>query len=277
MIAMSAKPLNGQVALVTGAGRGIGRAIALRLADEGMAVGVIGRSPENIEETVSAIKVKGVPSFAAAVDVCDRSALDVAIRALQEELGPLDLLVNNAGSNATFGPTWEVDAEQWWSDISINLFGPFIASQLVLPTMIDRRQGRIVNIASGSGNRPSPNNSAYACSKLALIRLTDSLAAEIKEYGLSVFALSPGAVREGMPSRILQSPRGRQYIGDLIDSLDFVEPSLAADAVVFLASGAGDALTGRFFRSADDLPGLVEHADEIEEGDYYQMRLRVPS
>jgi NAD(P)-dependent dehydrogenase (short-subunit alcohol dehydrogenase family) len=270
------RALAGTVALVTGAGRGIGRGIAAGLAEAGAQVGIVARSAADLQETEKLVAGHGARCVAVTADVRDRQSLARAVDAVTEELGPIDLLVNNAGANTTFGPTWEVDAEQWWSDVATNLLGPFLGCQLVLPSMIERGRGRIVNIVSNAGAGPFPNNTAYACSKLALIRLTDSLAQEVAEHGVVVFALSPGSVASGMPAAILESESGRRYLGELISGLDFVEPTVAAQAVVFLAGGAGDGLNGRFFRAVDDVAVLAEQAGTIEEGDFYQVRWRVP-
>jgi NAD(P)-dependent dehydrogenase (short-subunit alcohol dehydrogenase family) len=124
-------------------------------------------------------------------------------------LGPVDVLVNNAGSNHVFGPLWEVDLDNWWSDVTINLRGPAVCTAAVLPSMVQRRRGCIINIASGSAKRPFPFNTAYSASKATLVRLTDSLAAETAEHGVSVFALNPGTVDTDMCRGLMASVDGR--------------------------------------------------------------------
>jgi NAD(P)-dependent dehydrogenase (short-subunit alcohol dehydrogenase family) len=157
--------LRGQVALVTGAGRGIGRATARALADAGAEVAVLSRSADQVAETVALITEAGGQALALTADVTDRETVRASVQAVIGRFGRIDLLVNNAGANAVFGPAWEVDPDAWWADVRVNLLGPFLCSAAVLPAMIARGCGRIVNLASGAAGRAFPNNSAYAASQ----------------------------------------------------------------------------------------------------------------
>src|SRR5262249_35752679 len=157
--------------------------------------------------------------------------------------------------------------------IEINVRGPLLCSWAVLPGMVARRSGRIVNVAAVAAYRTAPFTSAYASSKAALVRLTDCLAAEAREHGVSVFALRPGIVQTAMQVHLAASPhlqRRRTGAGPQV-----IPPDRAAEAVVFLASGKADALTGRFIdAAADDILELASRADEIVRDDLYAMRLR---
>src|SRR5262245_26382771 len=140
--------LAGSVALITGGGRGVGRMIACTLAHAGAAVGVIARSADELDETVTLVEAAGATAAYATADVSDVTELARAVARLREQLGPVDVLVNNAGILGPVGPTWEVDATAWWHAMDVNLRGMLNATQLVVPEMVERRRGRVLNIAS---------------------------------------------------------------------------------------------------------------------------------
>src|SRR5579885_2966804 len=201
--------LRGASTLVTGGGRGIGRAIALALAAAGATVAVLARGEAQLAETCRLIEAAGGRCLALPADVTDRSAVEVAAARAEAELGPLDLLVNGAGSHLAVGELWDVDPEQWWADIESNLRGPFLCCRAVLPGMIARGRGRIITLASGAALEPRPHSTAYAAAKAAVLRLTDSLHAAVHAHGISVFAIHPGGVRTALTERILESDAGR--------------------------------------------------------------------
>ncbi len=264
--------LRGQVALVTGAGRGIGRAAARALAAAGAEVAVLSRSADQVAETVALISGAGGHALALAGDVTDRAAVSASVQQVLGRFGQIDLLVNNAGANTVFGPAWEVDPEAWWADVRVNLLGPFLCSAAVLPAMIARRRGRIVNIASGTAGRAFPNNSSYAASKAALVRLTDCLAAETASHEVSVFALGPGTVRSAMSLGLERSAAGRRWLGDAIAALRFIPAEIPAAAIVLLASGRADELSGRWLDAVDDIGGIAAQASDVRDRDLFQLR-----
>lgn len=268
--------LRGQVAVVTGGGRGIGRAIARALAEVGAAVAVVARSESDLAETVALIAAAGGRAVALTADVTDQAAVERMVQETERHLGPVDVLVNNAGSAETIGPLWEIDPELWWRDLEINLRGVLLCTWAVLPRMIARHKGRIINVSSYAGARPVPYMSSYTCAKAAVARLTDTLAAETKEHGVQVFAISPGYVRTRMTERLIESPEGQKWVPrfQAMSPEDWVPPERAAQLVVFLVSGQGDKLSGRFLNVADDIPALVQRAEEIERDDLYALRLR---
>lgn len=268
--------LGGQVALVTGGGRGIGRAIAEGLGAAGAAVVVLARSQDELLETVDRIQRAGGRALAVVADVTERQAVQRAVEQTERELGPVDLLVNNAAVVTPIGPAWEVDPDEWWRAIEINLRGPFLCSQAVIPSMLARRRGRIVNIVAVAAYRASPFTSSYGSSKAALVRFTDTLAAETREHGISVFALRPGTVQTTMQEHLAASPHLQHLRAGHGPALPAHVPAeRAAEAVVFLASGRADALTGRFIDIVrDDLVDLVERADQIVRDDLLALRLR---
>lgn len=279
--------LDGQVALVTGAGRGIGRAIALALGTAGAAVAACARSEDEISATAAMIETGGSQALAVRADVSDRHDVNRAVARVEAELGPVDLLVNNAGVGGSPGALAAGDPDQWWQTIQVNLGGgPYYCSRAVLPTMLGRGHGRIVNVSSHAGFGPWPMNSAYAVSKAALLRLTENLAAETAGQGVQVFSIIPGEVRTAMTEGALScaDPGIAQFFQGIFDSGADHSPEHAAALVTYLASGQADALSGRCLSAVKDLAGIPGvHADglemvartqEILEQDLYVLRFR---
>jgi NAD(P)-dependent dehydrogenase (short-subunit alcohol dehydrogenase family) len=268
--------LTDQVAVVTGGGRGIGRAIAQALAGAGAAVAVIARSEDELAETVALIRRAGGRAAAFGADVTSTDAVRAAMQAIERELGPIDLLVNSAGAIKPFGPIWENDPTEWWRTMEVNVRGPLVCTQLVLPGMVARRRGRIVNVTSGAGTVSTPYYTSYVTSKAALIRLTECIALETKPYGITVFAIAPGTVRTKMTEYSLGSHEGRTWLPwfrRIFDEHIDVPPERAAELVLNLASGRADALSGRTVSIYDDLEMLIASASRIEEQNLYSLKL----
>ena len=185
--------LKGQIAVVTGGGRGIGRAIALTLAAAGACTAVLARSQSEVAKTVAMIEEAGGRAQAFVADVTDAMAVGTTMVEIERALGPVDLLVNNAAKQGPMGPFCETDVDEWWRTMAVNLSCPMLCSRAVLPGMISRHTGRIVNIASSAA--PIAYFSSCVTSKTALIRFTETVANEIRPYGVSLFAVGPGTVR----------------------------------------------------------------------------------
>jgi NAD(P)-dependent dehydrogenase (short-subunit alcohol dehydrogenase family) len=269
--------LTGQVALITGGGRGIGRAFAAALAQAGMSVAILARSPEQLAGTESLIRPSGQRTLSLVADVTDRDAVQDAIARIEEVLGPLDLLVNNAGAAGPCGPVAETDADDWRRCIETNLYGTFLCSHAALPSMMARRRGRIVNVASYAGGFPVPYLSAYAASKAALIRFTETMALEIRPYGLSAFSIHPGTVRTAMSEGLLNSEAAKRWVPwfeEMFHRGEDVSADQAVSLLLFLARGSADRLNGRLFMVPEDPARTVSRADEIESEDLYTLRLR---
>ncbi len=251
------------VALVTGGTRGIGRAIAAALVAEGMRVAVVARSRDLVEKTAGELGCLGL-----AGDVSHPETARELCRQVEQALGPVDLLVNNAGLGGPVGPLWDNDPEDWWRCLEVNLRGPMLLCHEVLKSMLARRQGRIINVASGAGAAAIPNLMAYVVSKSALLRFTEGLAMEAGAHGIRVFALHPGTVRTEMTERILlEGKQSLAWFGPYMQQEE-VLPEAAARMVVRLARGEGDACVGQLISFNEELTGRPPGT--------YVLRLQAP-
>lgn len=185
--------LNGKTAIITGAGRGIGRAAAIALAKEGVNIGLIGLNMANLEKVSAELEEYGVKVSGAAADVADLTAVQYAIEHIKSDLGPIDILINNAGI-AKFGGFLDLTPEEWENIVRVNLMGVYNATRAVLPEMIERKSGDIVNIASTAGLKGAPVTSAYSASKFAVLGMTESLMLEVRKHNIRVTALTPSTV-----------------------------------------------------------------------------------
>lgn len=271
--------LAGQVAVITGAGRGIGREIARAYAAEGARVALVARTAEQVEAVAAEIRAGGGTARAVPTDITDGAAVGALARRVEADLGPVDLLVNNAGSFYAIGPVWEVDAEKWWTDVTINLYGLFLLCRAVLPGMVERNRGRILNMIGGGTGSPFAYGSGYASSKAAVMRLTECLAEELREAasGVAVFAMGPGLVRTTLTEYQVDSPEGQRWLPRIQDAFDAgrdVPPTRAAALAVALAGGRFDRLAGRCFGIGDDLEAILARQDEIVRRDEKTLRFR---
>lgn len=269
-------PLAGQVAIITGGGRGLGRAFALALAEAGVAVAVVARSADQVTETVDQISAAGGRAIGLPADVSDRQAVTEMVNHVEQQLGPTDLLINNAGIVTPLGPLWECDPDEWWRTVEINVRSVLLCSHAVLPGMVARRRGRIINLASDAGTVAIPACSAYITSKTAMIRLTETLALETRDYGVAIFAIHPGTVRTAMTEYLAESAPGAKWLPWMKTVFDEgkdvpVEPTL--ELVLRLATGEAERLSGRFITFNADLTGLVAHAEKIQQEHLYVLRV----
>ncbi|MFE4351338.1 3-ketoacyl-ACP reductase [Peribacillus butanolivorans] len=206
--------LKGKTALITGAGRGIGRATAIALAKEGVHLGLIGLTMSNLEKVTAELEQYDVNVSAATADVADLEAVHHAVEHIKSYLGSIDILINNAGI-AKFGGFLDLTPEEWEKIIRVNLMGVYNVTRAVLPDMIERKSGDIVNISSTAGQKGAPVTSAYSASKFAVLGLTESLMLEVRKHNIRVTALTPSTVAtdlaietnliSGNPENVMQS------------------------------------------------------------------------
>jgi NAD(P)-dependent dehydrogenase (short-subunit alcohol dehydrogenase family) len=268
--------LESSVAVVTGAGRGIGAAVAATLAREGAAVALASRSTRELEAVAEAIVARGGRACAIPADVRDPEAAGRLLAEAEARLGPVDLLVNNAGVCHGLGAVWTAEPDAWWDDVETSLRGAFLCTRAALPPMLDRRRGRIVYMTSYAAIRPAPRMSGYAAAKAALVHLTGSLAEELRDSGVCAFAVAPGTVRTRMTEEMLSTRDGRRFFGRT-DPDRWVEPERAGELVAYIATGDADRLSGRLLHVLDDVPGLARRAEEVERDDLLTLRLRRPA
>jgi NAD(P)-dependent dehydrogenase (short-subunit alcohol dehydrogenase family) len=275
--------LIGKVAVVTGASRGIGRVIAQHLAGAGATVALFARSAVGLDETSRLIEQAGGRAWKDALDVTDLAAVEDGMRRVRVEVGAVDLLINNAGVGGPTAPISEVDPDEWWRTIEINLRGYFLFQRAVLPDMLGRHAGRIVNIASNAGVHRWPWKSAYSVSKAAGIKLVENLAVEVRKEGIAVFAFHPGLVMAGLTDQLFtgempepgsMDERIYAWFMKQIDAGEVSSADQVADFVLALASGRYDALSGRYLTIDDDLDGLLARIDEVQGSDLLMLRLR---
>jgi 3-oxoacyl-[acyl-carrier protein] reductase len=264
--------LAGQVAIVTGGGRGLGREVALALARAGAAVGIWARSADEVERVADEVAGTGGRADPASVDVTDQAAVEAAARRVEEELGPPALLVNNAGTLRAVGLPWEVEVEDWKADVDTSLLGSYLCARAVLPGMVERGSGRIVNVASNVAVRPAPHQSGYAAGKAGVLSLTEALAAAVAGRGPAVFAVSPGYVETALTRGMHEAAAGEPW-ADGLASGKTVDPERLTDLVLLLASGRADGLTGRYLHALDDVDELLRRAEEVRRDDLHVPRL----
>ncbi|MEH7125494.1 3-ketoacyl-ACP reductase [Bacillus sp. JJ1532] len=185
--------LSGKTALITGAGRGIGRATAIALAKEGVNIGLIGLNMSNLEKVSAELNQYDVKVSGAAANVSELESVQHAVDHIKSDLGPIDILINNAGV-AKFGGFLDLTPEEWENIVRVNLMGVYNVTRAILPDMIDRKSGDIVNIASTAGLKGAPVTSAYSASKFAVLGLTESLMLEVRKHNIRVTALTPSTV-----------------------------------------------------------------------------------
>jgi NAD(P)-dependent dehydrogenase (short-subunit alcohol dehydrogenase family) len=258
-------------ALITGGGRGIGRLLAEALAAEGVAVGLIARSASELAETVGLVEAAGGVAAAEVADVTDEWSLAAAIERLRERLGPVEVLINNAGIVGPIGPAWEVDADEWWRTMDVNVRGTLLASQLVLPEMVLRRSGRIVNLSSHAGVFRWPLVSAYSVSKAAVVKLSENMAHETRRHNVAVFSVHPGLLPIGMgeaayaETTALDMNEARVYawVRQEIDEGRGADPARAIELIVQLSSGRYDELSGRQISVHDDITVLLAEQQRL--------------
>ncbi len=253
--------VNDGTALVTGASRGIGRALAEGLAEAGLRVGLVARNADGLAAVERFIAARGGVTAVAVADVTDERQVAESVARVEQALGPVDLLINNAGiADGAEVAAWQAEPREWWRVVETNLRGPYLFSRAVLPGLRDRG-GRIVNI-TGMVQRAVPGYSAYCVAKAALSRLTESLS----EAGVKVFDVSPGMIRTDLTSAMPMLAGAPEKA--------FTTPDRALHFILAIGDGRLDALSGRYFHAQhDDLHVVLAQARAIIEADARRLRI----
>ncbi len=262
--------LAGEVAIVTGAGRGFGKAIALGFAREGAAVTVTSRTRAELEAVAAEITAAGGRALAVAGDVTHPDDVDRVVSATERQWGPVGLLVSNAGVPGPFGPVWTVDPEAWWAAQQVHIRAPFLYLRRVLPSMTQRHAGRIIIVSALASRLVAPYLSAYCVGKIAQTRITAEVAAETQGLGVSVFAIDPGFVFTGIAEETMSSPDAQRWLPAMVARLRAQRDSPDRNAdlsrctrrCLDLASGRYDELSGRYMELDDDIDAMRRHVLE---------------
>ena len=257
--------LASEVAIVTGGGRGFGRAIALGLAAVGAAVTVTARSKDQLDATAKQIEAASGRAFAVPGDVTNRKDVAHVVEAAEKKFGAATVLVNNAGVTGPFGPVWVTDPDEWWDAQAVIVRGTLLFMSAVMPGMVARRKGCVINVAALGGQWFAPKLTAYAVAKGSQIRLSEHAAAEAKDHGVVVFSIEPGTVYTDMTEHTITSPDAQRWVPQMVEYLTNLKkttdpaPGLArcAEMCVQLASGRYAALSGRFLLPQDDFERLL--------------------
>lgn len=274
-----------RVTIVTGASQGLGRAIAEEFVKEGAHVAICARDGNLLETVRAALEEQtnsGQRVLAHSGDVSSLSDMKEFFRLTERELGLVDVLVNNAGIYGPKGPSDSVDLDEWSRAIQINLLGTFLPTRLAIDHMKRKGGGKIINLSGGGATSPLPRLSAYAASKAAVVRLTETLAHELQGYSITVNAVAPGALNTRLLDEVLQA--GPETVG-----VTFYERSLrqreaggvplkkGAALCVYLASSAGNGITGRLISAQwDPWEKLADFHAELANSDIYTLRRIVP-
>lgn len=270
--------LDAKVALITGGNRGIGLAIARAFSEAGARLVLVARSEPELKGAQVELRDGTAACEVFAGDVSREKDVERVVSAALKAFGRVDILVNNAGVYGPIGPVTQVDSSKWLEAIQVNLFGTFLMTRAVLPAMIRARAGKIINFSGGGALNAFPRFSAYGASKAAVVRFTETVAEEVKEYGIDVNAIAPGPVNTRLLDQALAAGEeavGREFYAKALKQKQDggTPPEKAADLAVFLASSRSDGLTGRVLSALwDDWRKFADLKSEIMATDIYTMR-----
>jgi len=272
--------LKDKIAIVTGGSIGIGKAIAY--AKEGANLVLTSRTKSELEATKHEIaKITDTKVEIYPADVSNPEAVKNLTNFSIEKFHNIDILVNCAGIYGPIGMITDIDNNKWWETMKINLFGTFLCIQAVLPMMMKQNKGKIVNMSGGGGTSPFPRFSAYGTSKAGVIRLTETIANEVKDYQIDINAIAPGAVNTRLLDEALEAGEaaGKEFQDKSIKQKQEggVQPQKVAELAVFLASSQSNGLSGRLISLLwDGWRDIPQHLDKVMTSDIYTMRRIVP-
>jgi NAD(P)-dependent dehydrogenase (short-subunit alcohol dehydrogenase family) len=282
---MGTLALQGRYALITGASRGLGAVIAEHYVGAGASVLLCARTEAPLNELQKALAAHlrpGQQVLARVADLADTRQIDALVRTALAAFPHLDIVVNNAGVHGPLGPLEETEWVEWTKAVSINLLGTVYLCRAVLPHFKARRYGKIINLSGGGATSPLPRFSAYAASKAAVVRFTETLAEEVKDFGIDVNAVAPGALATRLIEEVIETgPEkvGAAYYERMVQVRKSGGTPLERPAAlcVYLGSAASDGLTGKLISAVwDPWEVLHTHLDELRESDIYTLRRIVP-
>lgn len=225
--------LSGKNAIITGAGKGIGRAVAIELAKEGVNIGLMARTAADLDAVAAELASYGVETAIATVNVADIEEVNAAVAKVKAELGPIDILINNAGISS-FGPFMELEPARWEEIVKVNLFGPYYMTRAVLPEMMERKTGDILNISSTAGKNGAAVTSAYSASKFGLIGMSESLMQEVRKHNIRVSTLLPSTIATDMAKDLKLTDGNPERVMQPEDFAEFMVSQLKLNRRVFV-------------------------------------------
>jgi 3-oxoacyl-[acyl-carrier protein] reductase len=270
--------LKNKIAIITGGGRGIGKAVALAYVHEGAHVALISRTLSDLQEVAQEIKSFGGKALVLQGDISKKKDVDRIVYSVVQNFGRIDILVNNAGVLGPIGLVTDNDVQEWQRTIKTNLFGTMLCCRAVLSVMVKQHEGKILNLSGGGATSPRPRFSAYAASKSAVIGLTATLAEEMKPYNIQINAVAPGAIYTRLHEQVLAAnlQAGEKELKASICAKSSGDASLqkVTELAIFLASDDSYGLTGRLISAVwDDWRSLSkDRIEEILTGDLYTLR-----
>lgn len=273
--------LNMKNIVITGASGGIGSMLAKGLAKSGHHIICMGRSRDRLEKLVDEIKAEGGKASAELADMIEEQMVKEAGSRILKDRGTIDVWINNVGVNNhnAIGPSWELEAKDWWTEVSLNLYTAFLGTKTAIQLMKDRNKGYIINLGGGGVQEPKPFGSAYGAAKTALVKCTETINIELEQEGLDikVFAFNPGFIRNARTEKLVESEVARRYMpklehilkygkmSDIQDSLDLIE---------VLISGKADKLGGRYFFADDKhIAELIAMDEDIVQRNEMVLRI----
>jgi NAD(P)-dependent dehydrogenase (short-subunit alcohol dehydrogenase family) len=269
--------LDGEIVLITGAGRGIGEAVAHAFARSGASLVLTARTEQEVVHVARETGKLGVMTMALPGDVSKREGVRTIVATALDRFGRIDVLVNAAGIYGPIGPFVENDLDHWTAAIETNLLGTVFAIHAVLPQMLARRKGVIINFSGGGAVQPFPRFSAYATSKAAIARLTETLSEEVKESGIRINAIAPGSVNTRLLEQVLEAGEnaGSSFYAKALKqkATGGTPPARAAELAVFLACSTGEGINGRLISAVwDDWKSLPKRTSELDRSALFTLR-----
>lgn len=269
--------LKDKVSIITGGSRGIGKTIALAFGREGSHSVLTSRTLRELEGTKEELRGVAGNTEIFRADVSKEEEVANLVAFTLQRFGTIDVLVNCAGIYGPIGLVTDIDSENWMEAININLYGTFLCIKAVLPKMIEKRRGKIINSSGGGATSPLPRFSAYGAAKAAVVRLTETLAEEVKKYNIDINAIAPGPVNTRLLDQVLEvgEAAGKDLLARAVRQKQEggVPPDKAAELAVFLASSESDGLTGRLISAAwDNWKEIPRYLNKIMSSDIYTLR-----